>query len=342
MWVMHNLYENGKGVRQDLAEADRWLLKGAEGGSLRAQTSLGYHHEYPSHDSGHRVGDGAASMAEAVKWYRRAADQNWADGQYRLASCYLEGKGVEPDEEHGLQLMRAAADKGHAKALVDLVELYAQGVGEPRNPDDEPMQLLERAVQVREEGPYGVYNRPYDLLIFRLEFGIRTARDLVAAAEWYCRAALAGAYNYSLEDKLNYSPSARRPLWSATGLAGHSPVQVVTTGGSGPDAPLSELLSVYLRAARPNGGKDALSIAERFGAARDVPVSPTRAWVWFHLAVQRGASEGAAQCRALEQKLTPAELAEARRQYDRLVEHLDAVWQVIRHNAEPHGSGRTN
>ena len=276
------------------------------------------------------MGDSIASMAEAVKWYRRAADQNWADGQYRLASCYLEGLGVELDEERGLELMRAAADKGHATALTELVELYAQGIGEPRNPDDEPMRLLERAIQIKEEGTYGVYNRPYDHLIFRLEHGIGTTRDLVAAAEWYCRAAVVGAYNYSLDDKLDYSPETRRPLWSATGLAGHSLVQVITLGGSGPDGPLSEVLSLYLNAARPNGGTNALRIAERFVAGREVPARPARAWAWFQLAAQRGAGQGATQCRTLETKLTPAELAEARRQYDQLVKDLQAVWQAIR------------
>lgn len=313
MFMMHNLYEIGTAVGKDIAEAERWLLKGAEAGSLSAQTALGYHHQFPPSETGSRVGGGPASMAEAVKWYRRAAERNWADAQYRLASCYLEGKGVEQDEEHGLDLMRAAADQGHAKALFELSDLYARGVGEPRNRSDEPMQLLQRAVKVKERGSYGVWNPPYDRLIFRCEHGIGTPQDLVAATGWYIRAALDGAFNYSLEDKLDDSLAGSRFDYHLSG-------------------PLSKMLADYLKAAQPKGGTNALRIAERFVAGRDVPMSQNRAWVWFNLAAQRGAREGAAKCRAIEQKLPPAELAEARKQYDQLVEHLDAVWQAIRHN----------
>lgn len=313
MWVMHNLYENATGVKKDLLEAERWLLKGAEAGSPRAQTALGYHHQFPPSETGSRVGDTPASMAEAVKWYRRAAEQNWADAQYRLSACYLDGKGVEQDEEQGLELMRAAADQGHAKALFELSELYARGIGEPRNRDDEPAQLLQRAVKIKERGSYGVWNPPYDRLIFRCEHGIGTPQDLVAATEWYIRAALDGAFNFSLEDKLDDSLAGSRFDYHLSG-------------------PLSKMLADYLKAAQPKGGTNALRIAERFVAGRDVPVSQIKAWVWFNLAAQRGAGEGAARCRAIEQKLPPAELAEARKQYDQLVEHLDAVWQAIRHN----------
>lgn len=31
---------------------------------------------------------------EAVKWYRKAAEQGYAGAQFELAGCYAEGKGV--------------------------------------------------------------------------------------------------------------------------------------------------------------------------------------------------------------------------------------------------------
>ena len=39
--------------------------------------------------------------AEAVKWYRRAAEQDHAEAQYNLAVCCYDGNGVEknPAEE---------------------------------------------------------------------------------------------------------------------------------------------------------------------------------------------------------------------------------------------------
>jgi len=330
LWLLHNLYENGNGVPRDQPEADRWLLKGAESGGPRSQTSLGYHHQYPGLKSKHQVGDTPASMAEAIKWYQRAADQHWPDAQYRLASCYLEGEGVELDEERGLELMRAAADQGHAKALTELTELYARGIGEPRNAEDKPLRLLERALQILQEGRSGASSGPYDQLIFRFQHGIGTARDLLTAAEWYGRAVVDGAYNHSLEDQLNYSPAKRLPNYSASSLPGHSLVQVMTPGGESPIGPFGEVLALYLNAARPNGGTNAWRIAERIVAGREVPANPARAWAWFQIAVRHGADAAAAPAKALEAKFTPADLAEARRQYDQLAKELQAVWAAIR------------
>jgi TPP-dependent 2-oxoacid decarboxylase len=84
-----------------------------------------------------------------------------------------------------------------------------------------------------------------------------------------------------------------------------------------------------LKAAHPNGGTNALKIAERFVTGRDVPVNAINAWVWFNLAEQHGAPEGAVKARAIEQKLSPADLAEARKELGQLKDLLDAAWQAI-------------
>ena len=34
---------------------------------------------------------------QAVKWFRRAAEQNQGESQYNLAMCYAVGQGVEKD-----------------------------------------------------------------------------------------------------------------------------------------------------------------------------------------------------------------------------------------------------
>ncbi len=329
MWVMHNLYENGIGVTKDWAEAERWLLKGAEAGSARAQTSLGNHHESPYSWTSNRIGDVRVSMAEAVRWYRRAADQNWADGQYRLASCYLEGKGVEMDEERGLDWMRAAADQDLPKALVELSELYFHGVGQPRSHDDEPMSLLRRAEKIKSKGSYGVYNRPYDLLILRCEHGIGTPRDLVAAAEWFVEASMVGVYNYSLEDKLEYAPSKRRAQWGGTGIPGYSLVTIATPGGSGPSDSLSEILSNYLKATQAGGGTNAWRIAERYRVGRDVPASKPKAWAWFGIATERGHSEAVARRKVVEGDLSPQELMDARQVFEQLRAQLARAKQAL-------------
>ena len=40
----------------------------------------------------------AKDEAEAVKWYRKAAEQNYAIAQYNLGICYANGDGVAKDD----------------------------------------------------------------------------------------------------------------------------------------------------------------------------------------------------------------------------------------------------
>jgi TPR repeat protein len=53
---------------------------------------------------------------EAVKWYRKAAEQGNADAQTNLAQMYKEGKGVEKNYEEAVKWYRKAAEQGNVRA----------------------------------------------------------------------------------------------------------------------------------------------------------------------------------------------------------------------------------
>ena len=53
--------------------------------------------------------------AEAVKWYRKAADQGIAKAQYNLGACYESGTGVERDPAEAARWFRMAADQGYVR-----------------------------------------------------------------------------------------------------------------------------------------------------------------------------------------------------------------------------------
>jgi len=53
---------------------------------------------------------------EAVVWYRKAADQGYADGQFNLGLMYRTGRGVPQDDVEAVVWCRKAADQGHAQA----------------------------------------------------------------------------------------------------------------------------------------------------------------------------------------------------------------------------------
>ena len=60
------------------------------------------------------------NYAEAMRWFRRAADQNHAGAQFNLGLVYANGWGVQTDETEAMTWYRRAADQGHANAQHNL------------------------------------------------------------------------------------------------------------------------------------------------------------------------------------------------------------------------------
>ncbi len=67
--------------------------------------------------------------AEAVKWYRKAAEQGNTDAQFDLGWCYDNGHGVEQDYAEAIKWYRKAAEQGDAAALCKLGWCYENGKG---------------------------------------------------------------------------------------------------------------------------------------------------------------------------------------------------------------------
>ncbi|WP_146113983.1 tetratricopeptide repeat protein, partial [Haemophilus influenzae] len=47
---------------------------------------------------------------EAVKWYRKAAEQGYADAQFNLGNMYYNGHGVKQDDFEAVKWYRKAAE----------------------------------------------------------------------------------------------------------------------------------------------------------------------------------------------------------------------------------------
>ncbi len=84
-----SLYEDGRGVPQDSAQAAVWYRKAAEQGDADAQFNLGV-----LYDNGIGV---PQDYAQAAVWYRKAAEQGDADAQNSLGLLYSNGQGVPQD-----------------------------------------------------------------------------------------------------------------------------------------------------------------------------------------------------------------------------------------------------
>ena len=71
--------------------------------------------------------DQAEFNEEAVSYYRKAAEQGNADGEFGLGSMIANGEGVKRDAAEARKWITRAADKNHARAIVTLAQAYING-----------------------------------------------------------------------------------------------------------------------------------------------------------------------------------------------------------------------
>ena len=77
-----------------------------------------------------QVGRGVGqNFAEAVKWYRKSAEQGNASGQWLLGMCYYYGRGVGQNYAEAVKWYRKAAEQGNANAQKNLGVCYEKGLG---------------------------------------------------------------------------------------------------------------------------------------------------------------------------------------------------------------------
>lgn len=310
-------YWEAKGVAADRATAMEWLKKSTDANNPFGECLMGYRCETIEWE-----GEGAArhltkaDFPGALRWYRLSAEQDWAGGQYHLGLFFLEGKVVSQDETRGLDLIRAAADKGLRPALEELADLYARGVGEPRHDGERPVALLERAGE-------------WEKLQFRCEHGFGTHRDLVQAARCYGKLSLAGGYYHSpgdLVDKIEFHP----PGVDASGTPILQPAdRHVTILGlphpaDGPSEDVRRVLSLYLKAARGDGAA-AYHLANFYLTGKDVPKSAPSAWAWFNVAAKNGITAAREKISGLEKNLTGDELKSSQQRLATITTDLRAA-----------------
>jgi len=72
---------------------------------------------------------GSPNYEQAVFWFRRSAESNYAKAQHSLSELYLLGLGVARDFAEAARLERLAALQGDASAQYGLGTLYQRGYG---------------------------------------------------------------------------------------------------------------------------------------------------------------------------------------------------------------------
>jgi TPR repeat protein len=148
------------------------LKQRAGAGDARAQVQVGL---------AYLTGDGfAADDAEAVKWFRKAADQDDPDGERYLAEMYVSGRGVPADNAEAAKWLRLAAAQGDARSEHNLAVMYLQGMGVPKNTAEAAKWMRKAADQGLPEGEFGLG------VIYANGYGVFP--DDAEAVRWYRKA----------------------------------------------------------------------------------------------------------------------------------------------------------
>lgn len=113
---LSSFYNQGKGVKKDAKKAVFYTWQAFEVGNLEAICDVASFCANKGDDD------------RAVKLYRKAAEQGYADAQFALGRCYAMGKGVDMDVKNAVHWCRRAAMQGHvvAQYLINLSEKNAE------------------------------------------------------------------------------------------------------------------------------------------------------------------------------------------------------------------------
>ena len=137
--------------------------------NMYAQYNIGLCYEY---------GRGVTqNYNEAVKWYRKAAEQGNASAQNNLGGCYYNGRGVTQDYYEAVKWYRKAAEQGYAFAQYNIGLCYEYGRGVTQN-YNEAVKWYRKA---SEQG----YANAMSWMGFMFENGKGVTKNLQEAIRWY-------------------------------------------------------------------------------------------------------------------------------------------------------------
>ena len=138
MRLLGSLYALGHGVKQDFQEAERWYRKAAALGDAVAMSDIGYLHETGSLNpknpfAGTHFGslfgtDRTQDYAEAMLWYRKAADLGHVESLTSIGRLHALGRGAPQDYTEAMRWYKKGADLGDPSGMTSLGALYLNGI----------------------------------------------------------------------------------------------------------------------------------------------------------------------------------------------------------------------
>jgi len=148
-------------------------------GAVWADAVSDFRKGFNAHKAGHH--------AEAVKWYRKSAEQGDAYGQFTLGWMHQNGKGVTQDYSEAVKWFRKAAEQGNSTGQFLLGGMYTQGKGVSQD-YSEAVKWYRKAAEQGNADAQGHLGASYTL-------GEGVLQDTITAHMWFNIAAANGGKN---------------------------------------------------------------------------------------------------------------------------------------------------
>lgn len=314
-------YERGLGVRQDYAKALEWYRKAADLGNEAARTRIeavetliSRNNEGPGQgpagagqvrsDAG---GEGEIealalgnryfnekNYAEAVKYYRKAAELGNVDAQTTLGWMYDQAKGVRRNYAEAAKWYRKAAEQGYAYAQNELGVLYYNGQGVKRN-YGEALKWFRKAAGQGNAVSYGWLGTMY-------YEGQGVKKDYSEALKWFRKAADQGDAVNQVNLGWMYENGQGVRQNNATALKWYR--KAAAQGDAEAKRrirALSQSSAQKSKGAGHTAGQYEYDQGWKYEHGNGVRQDYSKAWEWYRKAAERGNGNASYRMEAMEQ-----------------------------------------
>ncbi|RYD36570.1 MAG: hypothetical protein EOP86_05625 [Verrucomicrobiaceae bacterium] len=289
-------YLNGTGTPKDPAKAKALLERASDLGTTEAQLALG--NLYSSKDFPEK------NAVKAMEWYQKASEAGDALATFKMGVLYSEGAdGLPKDDVKAMACFERAANGGQTAAMFNMGTYYEKGRGVAANPESAVKWQLKSAI-----GGFGVAQREVGL---RYREGRGVNKDSVAALSWLGRAAVSGdaAAAVTLADML-----------------------ITGEGGLPPD--VKNALAILTRASELDIAPAQVRLGEVLASGISGRPELVRAYA-IALAVDSKYEPGTRLRAELEKKMTPEQIIEAKKEFERLKSKSAAETNVSAAGTQP-------
>ena len=163
-YKLASVYAKGNGVSRNHVESVKWMRKAAENGHAEAQHKVGRLYDnistyerdpdwYEDDEFDKRLlrlskGTPEENGREAVRWYRKAAEQGHPGAQFALALTYRYGdRGTQVNGSEAIRWYLKLAERNPGLGYSSIGYMYTAGEGVPRNGREAVRWLHKGALQ---------------------------------------------------------------------------------------------------------------------------------------------------------------------------------------------------